>query len=340
MLFGPVVGIQAQTPNPNKDIEVTPGPEDAVSSLAWHPVENVLAASSWDKQVRIWKFQPNNTSVPAAAIVTNAPPLCISFHTSGAQVFSGGCDNEALCWDLASNRTMVIGKHDAPVKFVKWLGDKNCLVTGSWDKTVKYWDPRQSNTPAVVFNMSNKLFAADVVGDLGIFACSERKIHVVDVRTPNIPNRTVDSPLKFQTKSVAVFPNQSGFALGSVEGRVAIQDLRQETESFTFKCHRKTDILPVNCIDFHPSIDGAFATVGGDGIMNFFNKNTRKLLKEFLPCYLPLTSCKFNPTGTCIAYSVCYDFSRGVPGLEQVIQRGQKNHILVHGCQSNEIRPT
>jgi hypothetical protein len=35
--------------------------------------------------------------------------------------------------------------------------------------------------------------------------------------------QTVISPLKWQTRAIAVFPNADGFALGSIEGRVAIQ---------------------------------------------------------------------------------------------------------------------
>jgi mRNA export factor len=39
----------------------------------------------------------------------------------------------------------------------------------------------------------------------------------------HLTKKTIVSPLKFQTRCVANFPNKTGFALGSVEGRVAIQ---------------------------------------------------------------------------------------------------------------------
>ena len=39
--------------NPNKDIEVVQPPSDSISDLAFSPLANFLAASSWDNQVNI-----------------------------------------------------------------------------------------------------------------------------------------------------------------------------------------------------------------------------------------------------------------------------------------------
>lgn len=56
--------------------------------------------------------------------------------------------------------------------------------------------------------------------------------------------KRVDSPLKYQHRCLAIFRDKkkepTGFALGSVEGRVAIQYVNPTNpkENFTFKCHR------------------------------------------------------------------------------------------------------
>lgn len=72
----------------------------------------------------------------------------------------------------------------------------------------------------------------------------------------------------------------SGFALGSVEGRVAIQYVNAQNpkDNFTFKCHRSNgvtngfqDIYAVNDIAFHP-VHGTLATVGSDGRYSFWDK--------------------------------------------------------------------
>jgi mRNA export factor len=76
-----------------------------------------------------------------------------------------------------------------------------------------------------------------------------------------------------QTRSIACFADGTGYALGSVEGRVAIQhiDDSKSNQNFSFKCHRKeivkgkmSDVFAVNVLSFHPF--GTFSTAGSDGV--------------------------------------------------------------------------
>jgi mRNA export factor len=56
--------------------------------------------------------------------------------------------------------------------------------------------------------------------------------------------KRIESPLKYQHRCVAIFRDKkkvpTGYALGSVEGRVAIQyvNAANPKDNFTFKCHR------------------------------------------------------------------------------------------------------
>lgn len=38
----------------------------------------------------------------------------------------------------------VIGTHDQPIRAVEYSDEVNCILTGSWDTSVKMWDPRSS----------------------------------------------------------------------------------------------------------------------------------------------------------------------------------------------------
>lgn len=49
------------------------------------------------------------------------------------------CDKTAKCWDLASNQSIQVAAHDAPIKTCHWIkaSTYSCLMTGSWDKTLR-----------------------------------------------------------------------------------------------------------------------------------------------------------------------------------------------------------
>ena len=50
----------------------------------------------------------------------------------------------------------MIGAHDAPIRCVEYSQEINAVVTGSWDSTVKMWDPR-SPAPAGTFTQPDKV---------------------------------------------------------------------------------------------------------------------------------------------------------------------------------------
>jgi mRNA export factor len=60
--------------------------------------------------------------------------------------------------------------------------------------------------------------------------------------------KRIDSPLKYQHRCISIFKDKTnqptGFALGSVEGRVAIQYVNpvNPKDNFTFKCHRSNGV--------------------------------------------------------------------------------------------------
>jgi mRNA export factor len=48
--------------------------------------------------------------------------------------------------------------------------------------------------------------------------------------------QTMQSPLKFQTRTIALFPNSQGYVLGSIEGRCAVQYINDADQSNNFRC--------------------------------------------------------------------------------------------------------
>ncbi|BBN12217.1 mRNA export factor [Marchantia polymorpha subsp. ruderalis] len=323
--------------NPNKSFEVVQPPTDGISSLTFSPKANYLVATSWDNQVRCWEIQPNGGSVPKAAMSHDQPVLCSSWKDDGTTVFSAGCDKQAKMWPLLTGGApTTVGMHDAPIREIAWIPEMNLLVTGSWDKTLKYWDTRQQ-APAHTQQLTERVYAMSVRHPLMVVATADRNIAVYNLANPQTEYKRLPSPLKYQTRCIATFPDKQGFLVGSIEGRVAVQhiDEAQHPKNFTFKCHRdNNDIYAVNAINFHP-VHATFATSGSDGAYNFWDKDSKQRLKALQRCNQPIPCSTFNSDGTIFAYGVSYDWSKGA---ENHNPSQARNYILLHPTQDSEVK--
>ncbi|RVW72410.1 Mitotic checkpoint protein BUB3.1 [Vitis vinifera] len=128
----------------------------------------------------------------------------------------------------------VLGRHDAPVRCIEYSYATGQVVTGSWDKTLKCWDPRGASGQERTL--------------VGTYAQPER----------------VYSLSLFSNRLVVCNCRKTCYALSSVEGRVAMEFLNSLRPvkpktlcRYAFKCHRKSEagrdiVYPVNAIAFHP----------------------------------------------------------------------------------------
>ncbi|XP_019876846.1 protein Rae1 [Aethina tumida] len=336
--------------NPMNDFEVVPAPDDSVSCLAFSPAtlqQNFLIAGSWDKNVRCWEIEQSGKSVPKSIQACGGPVLDVAWGDDGTKVFMAGCDKQAKMWDLGSNQVVQVAVHDAPIKTCHWVKGSNysCLMTGSWDKTLKFWDTRSPN-PMMSISLPERCYCADVDYPMAVVGTAGRQIIVYQLEGKPQQYKTVESPLKYQHRCLAIFRDKkkspTGYALGSVEGRVAIQYVNTQNpkDNFTFKCHRSNgtpsgfqDIYAVNDIAFHP-VHGTLATVGSDGSFSFWDKDARTKLKPSEAMEQPITRCAFNHNGQIFAYAVSYDWSKG----HEFYNTQKKNYIFLRSCY-DELKP-
>ncbi|OMH86138.1 Protein RAE1 [Zancudomyces culisetae] len=234
-------------------------------------------------------------------------------------------DIEVRIWEVQSNG-MTAGKamytHEGPA------------LTCDWSK---YWDLRTQN-PIGTVQLPERCYTMDVNHPLMVVGTADRHLVVIDLNNPTVPFKSYLSPLKFQTRTVSCFPSKDGFAIGSIEGRVAIQYIQDSAKSneFSFKCHRDTsnNVFAVNCISHHP-LFGTFSTAGSDGNIMFWDKEARQKLKSF-PCVnTPITSTCFNRDGRIFAYSVGYDWSKGYAHSNQ----NDKRTIYLHSVKEDDVKP-
>ncbi|KAH8693074.1 putative nuclear pore complex protein [Talaromyces proteolyticus] len=334
----------------SKDVALNSPPEDSISDLAFSPVSNHLAVASWDKKVRIYEINDQGQSEGKALFEHEAPVLNCCWSPDGTKVIGVGADKAARMLDLGANATtpVQVAAHDAPIRCVEMISNPSnpsqpLIITGSWDKKVKYWDLRQQ-TPIGQIECQERVYTMDVKNKLLVIGTADRYINIVNLDNPTTFYKTMQSPLKFQTRVVSCFADATGFAVGSIEGRCAIQYVEEKdsTSNFSFKCHRETppnnrdvsNIYAVNAISFHP-IHGTFSTAGSDGTFHFWDKDAKHRLKGYPSVGGTISSTTFNRDGNIFAYAVSYDWSKGYTG--NTAQTANK--VMLHPVAPEEVKP-
>ncbi|KHJ45120.1 putative nucleoporin GLE2 [Trichuris suis] len=350
--FGSTLSTLSAAHNPNKDFEVVQPPDDSIQALKFSPpavAQNFLASGSWDNVIRVWEVKQDGSTEPKAEQRVQGPVLELSWSDDGTKIFAACADCSVRAWDLGSNQIATLGQHDQPVKTCNWVHTPNysCLATGSWDKTLKFWDLRAPNTPAGTLAMPDRVYLVDVLYPMAVVCLANKTLKIYKLEGQPVEVQQMESPLKYQSRSLAIFKDKAnnspiGFAIGSIEGRVAIHHVNtvDPKDNFMFKCHRSAelnngfqDIFVVNDVAFHPQ-HGTLATVGSDGRYSFWDKDARTKLKVSEKCQQPITRCCFNKGGDIFAYSVSYDWSKG----HEFYNTQLKNYIFLHAC-FEEMKP-
>lgn len=152
--------------------------------------------------------------------------------------------------------------------------------------------------------------------------------------------------MKLETRSIGLFPDKTGFGLGSSEARCSIQyfSSADQSKNFSFKCHRDKDqrgfAYQVNSVVFHPKY-GTFATAGGDGIWHFWDKEARHRLKSGPKKSMPITTSRFSPDGSLYIYATGYDWSKGVDEYEKNVKNSPAKapKIFIHVVKEQDVLP-
>ncbi|KAK4453812.1 WD40-repeat-containing domain protein [Podospora aff. communis PSN243] len=347
-LFGSAASTTSNTLGELKnDVELGSPPEDTISDLAFNPnptdPKDFLAVASWDKKVRVYEILSNGQGQGKVAIDHDGPVFSVDFFKDGTKVLSAGADKQAKALDLNTGQPVQIAQHDAPIRCVRYFEANGTpmAVTGSWDKTVKYWDFRSAQ-PVGSLQCQERVYTMDVRDNLLVIGTADRYINVVNLKDPGKFYKTLQSPLKWQTRVVSCFTDSQGFAIGSIEGRCAIQYVEDKDSNlnFSFKCHRDppqgsvTNVYAVNDISFHP-IHGTFSTAGSDGTFHFWDKDAKHRLKGYPNVGGSITATTFNKTGSIFAYAIGYDWSKGYQGNTA----NYPTKVMLHPVQADECKP-
>ncbi|ETO08768.1 hypothetical protein RFI_28620 [Reticulomyxa filosa] len=189
-----------------------------------------------------------------------------------------------------------------------YVKEQSWVVTGSWDTSIVFWDLRSSQRSLTIDNIKKKIFNLSHKNTLLVCTLDNKHFRWYDLRNVNQSMTDCMSAFQTQLRGLDCIPNEDGFAVGSVEGRIQIRYINkdvQDKRGFSFKCHRhesksshttysyksESDIYSVNTLRFNQQF-GTLASGGSDG-------------------ELPVVAMDFNHTGRILAYATSYDYSRG-----------------------------
>lgn len=247
-----------------------------------------------------------------------------------------------MMMDVRTNAITNLGQHQEAIRCVDWSDAMRMAVSGSWDKSVSFWDPRQATPQFSNLSVVGKVYTLGLQGHTLVVGTDTRNVAIFDMRhTGAGPTQNRESSLKHQTRCIRCMIDGSGYVLSSTEGRVAVEyfDEQKNRGKYAFKCHRQTDkvanqttVYPVNSIAFHPTY-GTFATGGCDGIVNVWDGANKKRICQFQPYPTSIASMSFNHAGEYIAIAASYTWEQGE------LRNPPKDSIFIRPVRDYEVKP-
>ncbi|KAM7251683.1 hypothetical protein ACFE04_023566 [Oxalis oulophora] len=306
--------ITAIHPTQRAGSELHNPPADGVTNLRFsHYSDDHLLVSSWDKTVRLYDA---NANVLRGEFMHGSAVLDCCFYDDSS-AFSACLDNTIRRLVFDFGKEDILGRHDEPVRCIEYSYATGQVITGSWDATIKCWDPRgvsgREQTLVGTYAQPERVYSMSLVGNRLVVATAGRHVNIYDLRYMSQPEQRRKSSLKYQTRCVRCYPNGTGYALSSVEGRVSMEffDVSEASQAKNY---------------------GTFATGGCDGYVNMWDGNNKKRLYQYSKYQSSISALSFSRDGRLLAVASSYTFEEGDKPHEP-------DAIYVRSVNEGEVKP-
>jgi WD40 repeat protein len=86
----------------------------------------------------------------------------------------------------------------------------DALISGSWDRTLKFWDVRAENPQQSSHEAPERIYQIDLADTKLVVAMASRLFHVYDIRRMDKPDQVRESSLKYMTRSLGCMSDKTG----------------------------------------------------------------------------------------------------------------------------------
>ncbi|ESQ28308.1 hypothetical protein EUTSA_v10018903mg [Eutrema salsugineum] len=285
--------------------------EDSISRLRFSPESNNLLVSSWDSYLRLYNVEKSSLILE---LYSGAALLDCCFENESTS-YSSGSDGLIRRYGFNAGTVDTIGRHDDVATSVVYSYEKGEVISTGLDEKIKFWDTRQGERLLFSTEVGDAVRCITVSGN-NLVVCVEASMHIYDLRNLDQPFQSYESQVEVPIRCVTSVPYSRGYAVGSVDGQVALEFPNMSCSGemkYTFRCHPKSmkgrlNGACINAIEFSPGGSGTFVTGDNEGYVISWNAKSRRRLFE-LPRYSnSVASLAFNHDGELLAVASSHTY--------------------------------
>lgn len=276
---------------------------------------NLFLVTSWNNSIFLYDCtsisNENEKSKLVADIEIDCTPLCVYSNENKAYIgkIDGSIDELDFSTLNVKQHTELKGSNNKEKNFTHGINNiskikntNNLIASSTFNGKLSIIDTRENQVvlvnnfkPNIQFNDSynkkKKIFTMDSSDKYLLLGLNSNIIEIYDYKKFNEPYESRSLGFKYQIKDLKCFPNNQGFSLATIDGRVSIEYFDpsyeiQSTKRFTFKCHRHSNyndpidtVHSVNTI-FNTKYDTLFSG-GSDGQICLWDYIKKKRIRMY-----------------------------------------------------------